>query len=136
MFAAGDVAVTHNPITGEPVVTGLWTNAVEMGRCAGRTMAGSRTAYGGTFGILNATQIGALPFVSMGLVHTAAGGYDDPRLVVARAVSQGGLQPGRLAARRGDLHRQHRARRAVPLIIRENQQYVSTKYSNIKSTYC
>ncbi len=76
VFAAGDVGVTHNPITGEPVVTGLWTNAVEMGRCAGRNMAGHRTAYTGTFGILNATQIGSLPFVSMGIVHTAAGGYD------------------------------------------------------------
>jgi NAD(P)H-nitrite reductase large subunit len=76
VFAAGDVGVTHNPITGEPVVTGLWTNAAEMGRCAGRNMAGSRTAYSGTFGILNATQIGTLPFVSMGIVHTAAGGYE------------------------------------------------------------
>ena len=76
VFAAGDVGVTHNPITGEPVVTGLWTNAAEMGRCAGRNMAGSRTAYAGTFGILNATQIGSLPFVSMGIVHTAGGGYE------------------------------------------------------------
>jgi NAD(P)H-nitrite reductase large subunit len=47
-----------------------------MGRCAGRNMAGSRTAYAGTFGILNATQIGTLPFVSMGIVHTVAGGYE------------------------------------------------------------
>ena len=76
VYAAGDVGVTHNPITGEPVVTGLWTNAVEMGRCAGRNMAGARTAYSGTFGILNATQIGALPFVSMGIVHTARGDYE------------------------------------------------------------
>jgi NAD(P)H-nitrite reductase large subunit len=76
VYAAGDVGVTHNPITGEPVVTGLWTNAAEMGRCAGRNMAGACTAYSGTFGILNATQIGALPFVSMGIVHTAAGGYE------------------------------------------------------------
>lgn len=76
VYAAGDVGVTHNPITGEPVVTGLWTNAAEMGRCAGRNMAGARTAYTGTFGILNATQIGTLPFVSMGIVHTGAGGYE------------------------------------------------------------
>ena len=34
-FAAGDVAVTYEPVTGEPVMTALWTNAVEMGRCAG-----------------------------------------------------------------------------------------------------
>lgn len=71
-FAAGDVAVTHDPISGKPVMTALWTNAVEMGRCAGLNMAGLTTAYTGTFGILNATQIANLPFVSMGVVHTKA----------------------------------------------------------------
>jgi NAD(P)H-nitrite reductase large subunit len=69
-FAAGDVAVTHDPISGKPVMTALWTNAVEMGRCAGLNMAGLATAYTGTFGILNATQIANMPFVSMGVVHT------------------------------------------------------------------
>ena len=76
VFAAGDVGVTSNPITGEPVVTGLWTNAAEMGRCAGRNMAGSPTAYTGTFGILNATQIGSMPFVSMGIVHTTDSDFE------------------------------------------------------------
>ena len=70
VYAAGDAAVTHDPVTGEPVMTALWTNAVEMGRCAGLNMAGIRTAYSGTFGILNATQVADLPFVSMGMVHT------------------------------------------------------------------
>jgi NADPH-dependent 2,4-dienoyl-CoA reductase/sulfur reductase-like enzyme len=36
VFDAGDVGVTRNPITGEGVVTGFWTNAAEMGRCGGR----------------------------------------------------------------------------------------------------
>jgi NAD(P)H-nitrite reductase large subunit len=71
-FTAGDVAVTHDPISKEPVMTALWTNAVEMGRCAGLNMAGLPTAYSGTFGILNATQIANMPFVSMGMVHTKA----------------------------------------------------------------
>jgi nitrite reductase (NADH) large subunit len=71
VYAAGDVAVTFDPISGDPMVTGLWTNAVEMGRCAGANMAGRPTAYGGTFGILNATQVARMPFVSMGVVHTA-----------------------------------------------------------------
>ncbi len=69
-FAAGDVAVTHDPISGEPVMTALWTNAVEMGRCAGLNMSGLPTAYSGAFGILNATQVANIPFVSMGIVHT------------------------------------------------------------------
>jgi NADPH-dependent 2,4-dienoyl-CoA reductase/sulfur reductase-like enzyme len=46
IFAAGDVAVTFDPITGDRMVTGLWTNAVEMGRCAGANMSGRPTAFG------------------------------------------------------------------------------------------
>ena len=76
IYAAGDVAVTFDPITGDSMMTGLWTNAVEMGRCAGTNMAGRETAYGGTFGILNATQVAAMPFVSMGIVHTKNTDYD------------------------------------------------------------
>ena len=69
-YAAGDVAVTHEPVSGRPIMTALWTNAVEMGRCAGFNMAGRPTAYTGTFGILNATQVAEMPFVAMGTVHT------------------------------------------------------------------
>lgn len=76
VYAAGDVAVTFDPITGAPMVTGLWTNAVEMGRCAGANMADRTTAYGGTFGILNATQVARMPFVSMGIVHTSGKDYE------------------------------------------------------------
>jgi NAD(P)H-nitrite reductase large subunit len=76
IYAAGDVAVTFDPITGDRMVTGLWTNAVEMGRCTGANMAGRPTAYSGTFGILNATQVARMPFVSMGIVHTAGTNYD------------------------------------------------------------
>jgi NAD(P)H-nitrite reductase large subunit len=75
-YAAGDVAVTFDPVTGERIVTGLWTNAVEMGRCAGYNMTGKKTAYSGTFGIMNATQIADEPFVSMGIVHTKNTDYE------------------------------------------------------------
>jgi len=75
-FAAGDVAVTYEPVSGEPMMTALWTNAVEMGRCAGLNMAGRKTAYTGTFGILNATQVAEEPFVSMGVVHAGDGKYE------------------------------------------------------------
>ena len=75
VYTAGDVAVTFDPITGERMMTALWTNAVEMGRCAGKNMAGLATAYGGTFGILNATQVAEVPFVSMGIVHTQGTEY-------------------------------------------------------------
>ncbi len=69
-FAAGDVAVTCDPGTGEKIVTALWTSSVEMGICAGLNMAGEKVRYTGTFGIMNATQVADEPFVSMGLVHT------------------------------------------------------------------
>jgi NAD(P)H-nitrite reductase large subunit len=75
-FAAGDVAVTFDPVSGKRIMTALWTNAVEMGRCAGYNMAGRKTAYSGTFGIMNATQIGNTPFVSMGIVHTKDTDYE------------------------------------------------------------
>ncbi len=75
-YAAGDVAVTFEPISGQRIVTALWTNAVEMGRCAGFNMAGLRTKYTGTFGIMNATQIANTPFVSMGTVHTKGTDYE------------------------------------------------------------
>jgi len=70
VFTAGDAAVTYDPVSGAPMMTALWTNAVEMGRCAGKNMANIKTAYSGTFGILNATQVADEPFVSMGTVHT------------------------------------------------------------------
>ena len=69
-YAAGDVAVTYDPGTGDKTVTALWTNAVEMGICAGLNMAGIETRYSGTLGIMNATQVAGEPFVSMGVVHT------------------------------------------------------------------
>ncbi len=76
VFAAGDVAVTFDPITGGRIITGLWTNAVEMGKCAGYNMAGKPTEYGGTFGILNATQVADVAFVSMGIVHATGQNYE------------------------------------------------------------
>lgn len=82
-YAAGDVAVTHEPVTGAPIMTALWTNAVEMGRCAGLNMAGTPTAYAGTFGILNTTQVADEPFVAMGVVHTAGNDYEIHRKVTA-----------------------------------------------------
>jgi len=76
VFTAGDVAVTYDPVSGAPMMTALWTNAVEMGRCAGKNMVGIKTIYSGTFGILNATHVADEPFVSMGTVHTNSVDYE------------------------------------------------------------
>jgi NAD(P)H-nitrite reductase large subunit len=87
-YAAGDVAVTHEPVSGAPIMTALWTNAVEMGRCAGMNMAGIKTAYAGTFGILNATQVADEPFVAMGVVHTGKGDWEIHRKATATTFSK------------------------------------------------
>jgi nitrite reductase (NADH) large subunit len=87
-YAAGDVAVTHDPVSGAPIMTALWTNAVEMGRCAGMNMAGVKTAYAGTFGILNATQVADEPFVAMGVVHTGKGDWEIHRKATAQTFSK------------------------------------------------
>jgi NAD(P)H-nitrite reductase large subunit len=87
-YAAGDVAVTHEPVSGAPIMTALWTNAVEMGRCAGMNMAGVKAAYAGTFGILNATQVADVPFVAMGTVHTGKGDWESHRKATANTYSK------------------------------------------------
>ena len=76
IFAAGDVAVTIDPISGSALKTGLWTHAVEMGRCAGKNMVGLNSEYVGPYGILNATQVADVPFVSIGTVHTTDTDYE------------------------------------------------------------
>ena len=39
-------------------------------------MAGRASEYEGPYGILNATQVADVPFVSMGIVHTADTDYE------------------------------------------------------------
>jgi nitrite reductase (NADH) large subunit len=73
-YAAGDVAVTFDPVSGERIVAGLWTNAVEMGRCAGYNMTGRKTAYSGTWHHECHPDCGC--FVSMGMVHTDNTDYE------------------------------------------------------------
>ena len=76
IFAAGDVAETTDIVTGQPVVSGLWTNAVEMGRVAGENMAGAAIEYAGAFAVLNSLELAGVPTVAMGLTTPpAAEGY-------------------------------------------------------------
>ena len=76
VFAAGDVAARIDPVSGAVAKTGLWTHAVEMGRCAGLNMVGRVSEYDRPYGVLNATQVADVPFVSMGVVHTADTDYE------------------------------------------------------------
>jgi NAD(P)H-nitrite reductase large subunit len=76
IFAAGDVAVTIDPISGATLKTMLWTHAVEMGHCAGKNMVGLKSEYVGPYGILNATQVADVPFISIGTIHTTDTDYE------------------------------------------------------------
>jgi NAD(P)H-nitrite reductase large subunit len=73
IFAAGDVVETNDIISGNPFVSGIWTNAVDMGRIAGDNMAGGNSTYQGAFSLLNAMELGGLPVVSVGAVQALPG---------------------------------------------------------------
>jgi NAD(P)H-nitrite reductase large subunit len=73
IFAAGDVVETKDIVSGNSVVSGIWTNAAEMGRIAGDNMAGGNSTYAGAFSLLNAMELGGLPVVSVGDVQARPG---------------------------------------------------------------
>ncbi|MDH3329890.1 MAG: FAD-dependent oxidoreductase [Desulfobulbaceae bacterium] len=68
IYAAGDVVQIKDLVTGNTVVSALWTNAVEMGKVAGVNMAGGRIKYPGGLEVLNASEIEGIPIVSIGHV--------------------------------------------------------------------
>jgi NAD(P)H-nitrite reductase large subunit len=74
IYAAGDVAETTDLITGEALVSGLWTNAVEMGRLAGINMAGANLKYPGAWGVLNSLEVAGIPTVAIGVTNPPPGG--------------------------------------------------------------
>jgi NAD(P)H-nitrite reductase large subunit len=73
IFAAGDVVETVDLVSGRRFVSGIWTNAVEMGRIAGDNMAGGHSTFRGGFSLLNAMELGGLPVISVGDIHARDG---------------------------------------------------------------
>jgi nitrite reductase (NADH) large subunit len=69
VYAAGDVVETTDAVTGQPIVSGIWTSAVGMGACAGENMAGGQRRFAAAFSLLNAMELGGLPVISVGLIH-------------------------------------------------------------------
>ncbi len=69
VYAAGDAVETSDAVTGESIVSGIWTNAVGMGVCAGENMAGGQRHFAAAFNLLNAMELGGLPVISVGLIH-------------------------------------------------------------------
>jgi len=76
VYAAGDVVEIIDLATGQKVVSGIWTNAAEMGRIAGENMAGGQAEYEGGFAVLNALELADIPVISIGLLEPPPGdGY-------------------------------------------------------------
>jgi NAD(P)H-nitrite reductase large subunit len=69
VYAAGDVVETTDIVTGQRMVSGLWTNAVEMGRLAGSNMAGAALEYPGAIAVLNSLEVANIPTVAVGLTQ-------------------------------------------------------------------
>ena len=65
IYAAGDVALSFDRLSGEPAVYAIWPSATEQGAIAGQNMAGKKTLYQG------AVSMNALEF--MGLKAIVAG---------------------------------------------------------------
>jgi len=106
IFAAGDVVETADVVTGESIVSGLWTNAVEMGRIAGENMAGGKAQYPGAFGVLNSFELANIPTISVGLidppekegyeVHSSRRGDSYRKLVFRQGVLMGAVLVGKI----------------------------------------
>jgi NAD(P)H-nitrite reductase large subunit len=106
IYAAGDVVEAPDIVTNQPIVSGLWTNAVEMGTIAGRNMTGEEEVYAGAFGVLNALELAHIPTVSVGLVDPSSGndyeihavrhGDDYRKLVLREGVLVGALLVGNI----------------------------------------
>lgn len=76
IYAAGDVVEGRDMLTGAKTVSGLWTNAVEMGRAAGMNMAGRNVKYPGFLSVMNAAEIAGVPFISVGTIEPEGRRYE------------------------------------------------------------
>lgn len=77
IYAAGDVVETTDVVSGGKMVSGIWTNAVEMGQTAGENMAGGRRQAKGAFSLMSAMELAGLAVISVGMIHPPAGqGYE------------------------------------------------------------
>jgi len=84
IYAAGDVAQVHDPITGKAVLDSLWTPARQQGYAAGLNMAGRKTAYVKS-APFNVTRLAGLTTTIIG---TVGGGRDDDLVGIARGDSE------------------------------------------------
>jgi len=72
IYAAGDIAQARSMLTGESMLRALWLTAVQQGKIAGASMAGSEEAYAGS-NAMNSIQLFGLPVISLGRIEGGPG---------------------------------------------------------------
>lgn len=101
VFAAGDVAQVHDPVSGRALLDTLWSSAEGQGRVAGENMAGGRAAYRKRIAF-NVTCLAGLITTIVGDVGVE--GDDADLLTITRGQSEawsGGRESWSLMDRRG-----------------------------------
>ncbi len=81
IFAAGDVAETHDIPRQSGMVNANWPNAYEQGRYAGMCMAGEMQRYPGSVG-MNSVSFYKMPVISMGLFDPESEGIEGTEVKV------------------------------------------------------
>jgi nitrite reductase (NADH) large subunit len=81
IYAAGDVVEYTDLVTGKSSVSALWMNAEEMGRLAGRNMAGAKAKYSGFLSVLNSAEIFDVPVMAIGRIDADPADKDYETLV-------------------------------------------------------
>lgn len=84
IYAAGDVAQVHDPITGQSSLDSLWAPARQQGHIAGLNMAGRKSAYEKS-APFNVTRLAGLTTTIIG---TVGKGRDDDMVGIARGDSE------------------------------------------------
>ena len=75
VYAAGDVALTEDILSGETTINAIWPCAVEQGRIAGLNMAGEKEKYDGSMSMNSLTFYG-IPVISIGITRPKGEGFE------------------------------------------------------------
>lgn len=65
IYAAGDIAQTRDPLSGESALKAIWLNAIRQGKTAGANMAGAKEKYAG-ISSMNSIQLFGLSLIALG----------------------------------------------------------------------
>ncbi|MDI6726448.1 MAG: FAD-dependent oxidoreductase [Smithellaceae bacterium] len=91
IYAAGDVAETHDLARGTSFINAIWPCAFEQGRIAGLNMSGTRTPYAGSYRRNSIGNFIGIPAISMGLTQIdscAAGSAEDEYREIKRQTKE------------------------------------------------